>query len=82
MDITNLEYREIEQIRICVEAYKMNIWNNLAKQIKKGTSFDDIKQLNKEFNDDINPWKEEGRCNSILHKIEDIQRKVAEVMIK
>jgi len=76
----DFEYRELITIKEVINNRNQHNWLKLSNRIKKGTSFEEVKAIKKEFDENVNPWTEEGRCNSILKKIEDFETKVAKLM--
>ena len=78
--IIDFDYRELMMIKDAIEFHKANTWNRLAKRIVKGTTFEEVKTLRKEFDEQTNPWTEEGKCNTVLNKIQEMQDKIAKMM--
>jgi len=77
----DFEYYELMTIKDAIEQHRTNTWNNkIAPRIKKGTPRELIKEVYDEFSAQRNKFTEEGKCNTILEKIQRLQDKLKKVM--
>jgi len=72
MDIKNLSWSEIQEIKSSIEDKKRKYWEDLSKRIPKSLSHEEIIELKREFDTNVNIFKIEGRCNRILAVIQEL----------
>ena len=76
----DIEYYEMAQIRENAHSCKDKLWKALSKRFIKGLSTKQIYDARKDFDTDMNKFREEGRCNSILKKIAKLEDGLAQVI--
>ena len=70
MNIENLLWTEIQEIKEAISKHKEKQWDFLKTRIIKGVTFEQIKKLREAFDAERNRFIIEGRCNRILDEIQ------------
>ena len=76
----DLKYTELRLVHTLVTAHRQELFKNLVKAYPnlKKKSFDELIDIQKKFNEERNPFCDEGQCGLILDKIEVIEDRVRE----
>ena len=72
MKLEGLLWSEIQEIKMAIEDKKRKLWEYLTKRFVKNATHEQIVQAKKEFDEDKNQFREEGRCNRILEIIQEL----------
>ena len=81
MKLEGLLWSEIQEIKMAIEDKKRKLWEYLTKRFVKNATHEQIVQAKKEFDEDTNHFREEGRCNRILALIQKADDEMQKEML-
>jgi len=76
MKLEGLMWNEIQDIRMAIEEKKRKFWKELTINFSKDATHKQIADAYRHFNEERNPFRDEGRYNRILEKIQDLDDEI------